>query len=87
LANPNGSMISGYDVTRGPLSMFFAGSLDRKDQAAAVIQAVGFKPHYVGSIRYSRNLEAIAELWIHSALPRGQGVDWGFNFHFDVIGR
>lgn len=32
---------------------------------ADVIKDVGFKPFYFGPIQYARNLEAIAELWIH----------------------
>lgn len=58
---------------------------------AAVISASGFKPQYVGPIRYARNLEAIAELWHHLALPTWGDVpaevsiEWGYNFHFQVI--
>lgn len=37
--------------------------------------------------RYARNLEAIAELWVHLSLgPVGDSsVDWGRNFHFQVV--
>ena len=37
--------------------------------AEAVVAAVGFVPVWVGSIRYARNLEAMAELVIHMAIP------------------
>ncbi len=57
------------------------------DVAKAVVAGVGFRPEYVGPIRYARNLEAIAELWIHlSAPPIGFTKEaWGRNFHFQVI--
>ena len=47
-----------------------------------LVAAVGFKPRYVGPIRYARNLEAMAELWIHCAIPplpaKQLGREWGF---------
>lgn len=49
---------------------------------AEVVAAVGYKPYYVGPLRYARNLEAIAELWIHCAIPplpaNYIGRDWTF---------
>jgi 8-hydroxy-5-deazaflavin:NADPH oxidoreductase len=60
--------------------MLFAGP---DDSIADVIAAVGYKPFYVGPIRYARNLEAIAELWIHCAIPplpaQYHGRDWTFS--------
>lgn len=62
--------------------MFFCGAPEDMDLAAQVIAAVGFNPFYVGPIRYARNLEAMAELWIHSAIPplaaKNLGRDWSF---------
>jgi 8-hydroxy-5-deazaflavin:NADPH oxidoreductase len=59
--------------------MLFAGP--DKD-IANVIATVGYKPIYVGPIRYARNLEAMAELWIHCAIPplpaNYLGRDWTF---------
>lgn len=72
MADPNGK------------DMMFCGSSDEasKELAAAVVAGVGYKPYYVGPIRYSRNLEAIAELWIHCAIPplpaNYLGRDWTF---------
>lgn len=67
--------------------MLVAGPTD--DSAVnEIIKAVGFEPKYVGPIRYARNLEAIAELWIHlSAPPIGfnNGLVWGRDFHFQVV--
>ena len=42
---------------------------------------------YVGPIRYARNLEAIAELWIHLTVPSfgDTPVAWGRSFHFQTI--
>jgi 8-hydroxy-5-deazaflavin:NADPH oxidoreductase len=52
-------------------------------EIADIVAAVGFKPYYVGPIRYARNLEAIAELWIHCAIPplpaNYLGRDWTFS--------
>ena len=41
---------------------------------------------YVGEIRYARNLEAIAELWTHLAIPQiDAAADWGVDFHFEAV--
>lgn len=51
-----------------------------------VIAGVGFLPVYVGPIRYARNLEAIAELWIHLGTAAGfTDVSMGRQFHFQII--
>lgn len=56
-----------------------------------MISAAGFRPCYVGGIRYARNLEVMAELWHHLALPSwgsvppDLSVEWGYNFHFQVV--
>jgi predicted dinucleotide-binding enzyme len=61
------------------VDMMYAGP---DDGIADVVAAMGYKPYYVGPIRYSRNLEAIAELWIHCAVPplpaNYLGRDWTF---------
>ncbi|KAL7523816.1 hypothetical protein ACHAWF_000679, partial [Thalassiosira exigua] len=68
--------------------MLFAGDPEPAFRSVAeeVIRAVGFKPFYVGPIRYARNLEAMAELWIHMAIPDLGGRDAGRNFWFSVDG-
>ena len=50
------------------------------------MKAVGFKPFYVGPIRYARNLEAMAELWIHMAIPGLGGRDTSRNFWWSIGG-
>jgi len=53
------------------------------------IATKGFAPRYVGPIRYARNLEAMAELWIHcgiGAAGLNHTVDWGRDFAFQVVG-
>ncbi len=67
-----------------------AGPKEKEEVATKVIAGVGFIPKYVGPIRYARNLEAIAELWIDLGVPfigqkHGQTEDWGRGFHFQVI--
>ncbi len=47
------------------LTMLYAGPDDQQELVGQVVAGVGFIPEYVGPIRYARNLEAIAELWIH----------------------
>ena len=87
LGDPNGQSIPGRNHDQGPLKLLFAGPSEQREAAAQVISAVGFTPTYVGPIRYSRNLEAIAELWIHLAIPGiGSPENWGFTFHFEPTG-
>eukprot|EP00605_Chrysophyceae_sp_TOSAG23-4_P000226 GSChrysophyteH1.ASY1.ANO1.263.1 assembled CDS len=71
----------------GALHMLFAGDKTKVDTAAAVISGVGFTPKYVGPIRYARNLESIAELWIHLGFPPAGETkeNWGQAFHFQVV--
>lgn len=68
--------------------MLIAGDPDPsyKLLAEEVVRGVGFKPFYVGPIRYARNLEAMAELWIHMAIPGLAGRDTGRNFWWSVSG-
>ena len=67
--------------------MLFCGSPDQKELVHAVVAAVGFKPYYVGPIRYARNLEAIAELWIHCAIPPLPAADFGRDWTFGIAGN
>ena len=69
--------------------MLIAGDPDPSQRAIAeaVVAAVGFTPFFVGPIRYSRNLEAMAELWIHMAIPGLGGRDTGRNFWFSIGGE
>jgi len=71
------------------LTMLFAGSDNKakREVVEDIIAAVGFEPAYVGPIRYARNLEAMAELWIHLGSD-GVGETkelWGRDFHFQVV--
>jgi len=78
----DGSLINGQQLT-----MLLAGPEEKRADAEAVVAAAGFVPEYVGPIRYARNMEAITELWVHLAEPLGgfTTVEWGRNFHFQVI--
>ncbi|PNH05802.1 Metalloreductase STEAP3 [Tetrabaena socialis] len=81
MSHADGSAITGQQLT-----MLFAGGPAQREAAEEVISAVGFKPEYVGPIRYARNLEAIAELWIHLSVPGvGTAEKWGRDFHFQTI--
>jgi 8-hydroxy-5-deazaflavin:NADPH oxidoreductase len=87
LGNPDGSLVPGRADSLGPLKMLYCGPLEQREAAAQIIYAVGFHPVYVGTIRYARNLEAIAELWIHLAIPGvGSSENWGMGFHFEPTG-
>lgn len=68
--------------------MLMAGDPNPKYRLLAedVVRGVGFKPFYVGPIRYARNLEALAELWIHMAIPGLGGRDTSRNFWFSISG-
>ena len=57
------------------------------EDIASVIKAVGFQPYYVGPLRYARNLEAMAELWIHCAIPPLPGNYLGRDWTFGVSGN
>ena len=63
----------------GGMEMLYCGPDSGIEELVAL---VGFQPRYVGPIRYARNLEAMAELWIHCAIPpmpaKQLGRDWGF---------
>jgi predicted dinucleotide-binding enzyme len=67
--------------------MLFCGPPDEKELVQAVVAAVGFKPYYVGPIRYARNLEAMAELWIHCAIPPLPAANFGRDWTFGVSGN
>ncbi|CAJ1950710.1 unnamed protein product [Cylindrotheca closterium] len=68
--------------------MMFAGDADEEAQkiVAEIIKGVGFKPFYIGPIRYARNLEAIAELWIHMAIPPLGAKTTSRDFWFSISG-
>lgn len=68
--------------------MLFAGDPDEASRKIAedVVAGVGFKPFYVGPIRYARNLEAIAELWIHMAIPPLGARTTSRKFWFSISG-
>lgn len=68
--------------------MLIAGDPDPAYRSIAeeILKGVGFKPFYVGPIRYARNLEAMAELWIHMAIPGLGGRECSRNFWFSVSG-
>jgi len=70
--------------------MLFAGGrlddLETRSIVEGLIRAVGFKPFYVGPIRYARNLEAMAELWIHMAVPPLGARKTSRNFWFSISG-
>lgn len=68
--------------------MMFAGDADEESQTivSEIIKGVGFKPFYVGPIRYARNLEALAELWIHMAVPPLGGRTTSRDFWFSISG-
>jgi predicted dinucleotide-binding enzyme len=68
--------------------MWIAGDVDEKSRVIcqATVAAVGFKPFFVGPIRYARNLEAMAELWIHMAIPPLPAENYSRKFWFSVSG-
>ncbi len=68
--------------------MMIAGDPDEASRKIAeeVVAGVGFKPFYVGPIRYARNLEAIAELWIHMAIPPLGARNTSRKFWFSISG-
>lgn len=61
MARPDGALVTGQRLT-----LMFAGAAERQAQVAALVEAVGFEAHWVGHVRYARNLEALA----------GAGAGW-----------
>ncbi|KAG5182405.1 glycosyl hydrolases family 18-domain-containing protein [Tribonema minus] len=86
MAHGDGATVAGW--SGGTLTMLYAGAPEKRDVAEQVISAIGWNPAYVGPIRYARNLEALAELWIHLCIPPSglAGTWWGLNFHFQPVG-
>jgi len=61
--------------------LLFAGPADEHQRVVEkVISDVGFKPEYVGPIRAARNLEHMAELWVHMTYKYKTHDDRGFAF-------
>jgi predicted dinucleotide-binding enzyme len=59
--------------------MFMAGNdASAKQQAAALLEALGFEALDAGDITKSRILEPLAMVWINQALFRGKGRNWAF---------
>eukprot|EP01098_Paradermamoeba_levis_P003354 TRINITY_DN1542_c0_g1_i2.p1 TRINITY_DN1542_c0_g1~~TRINITY_DN1542_c0_g1_i2.p1 ORF type:complete len:256 (+),score=60.51 TRINITY_DN1542_c0_g1_i2:111-770(+) len=73
VTHPDGSLIN-----NNKLLALVAGHPDKKDLALKVIEAIGLETAYVGPIRYARNLEALAELYIHMAAFQQWGRNWAF---------
>ena len=70
--------------------MMFCGPSENEEAlglATEVVSAVGFKPYYVGPIRYARNLEAMAELWMHLAIPPLPAANFGLDWTFAIAGN
>lgn len=82
--DPEGTKLTGQRLT-----MMYAGAAEKRGTVEKVITDVGFIPEYCGPIRYARNLEAIAELWIHMSIPGCNGNDpaitWGRAFNFQIL--
>jgi predicted dinucleotide-binding enzyme len=64
--------------------MMYAGP---DQEIAPIVASIGYRPIYVGPIRYARNLEAIAELWIHCAIPPLPGNNLGRDWTFAIAGK
>ena len=59
--------------------MFFAGDDDEaKKVVGAILTDLGFNPIDCGALNQARNLEPLAMLYIHLAVRRGFGSQFGF---------
>jgi 8-hydroxy-5-deazaflavin:NADPH oxidoreductase len=59
--------------------MFVCGDDDTaKQTAAGLVRQLGFEAVDAGDLTAARLLEPLALLWIHLALRRGFGTNWGF---------
>jgi len=62
-----------------PATMFFCGDDDQAKQiVASLLTALGFTPIDCGQLNQARNLEPLAMLYIHLAVRRGFGSNFGF---------
>lgn len=57
MARPDGALVTGQRLT-----CVFAGPVEHQAEVAQLIEAVGLEPHWVGEVRYSRNLEVRARV-------------------------
>lgn len=85
--NSIGALHFGKPVFGGKVADgLFAGPSEAEDAegyrlVTRVLADCGFHPRYVGPLRYSRNLESMAELWVHMAyVTKAHGGDNKFAF-------
>lgn len=76
----------GFEVMKDPSfggrrSVMFVAGDDRGacEKVAQLSEAVGFETVQVGALALARQLEQLAWLWIHLAIKKQQGRDWGFS--------
>jgi predicted dinucleotide-binding enzyme len=59
--------------------MFICGDDDAAKRVTAdLVKQLGFEPVDAGDLTLARLLEPYALVWIHMALRRGFGTNWGF---------
>jgi hypothetical protein len=77
----------GAGITGERLTMLVAGdeAPEPLRLAERVVAGVGFVPEFVGGIRFARNLEALAELYVHMAGRYATRLDGSRNYHFQFI--
>ncbi|MFZ1162276.1 hypothetical protein [Mycobacterium sp.] len=71
-------MMDGPELANTPV-MFACGDDDAaKTVTAGLVSELGFETTDAGDLTLARLLEPFALLWIHLALRRGLGTDFGF---------
>ena len=71
-------MMDGPNLPAAPV-MFVCGDDDAaKEVTAGLVAELGFETADAGELTVARLLEPYALLWIHLALRRGFGTNWGF---------
>ena len=63
---------------RKPVMFVCGENAESKGIVLELVEQLGFEAIDSGALEIARLLEPLAMLWIHSALNRGLGVDFGF---------
>jgi hypothetical protein len=71
-------MVENAALPHRPVMLMAGNDASAKQQAAMLLEALGFEALDAGDITKSRILEPLAMVWINQALFRGKGRHWVF---------
>jgi 8-hydroxy-5-deazaflavin:NADPH oxidoreductase len=71
-------MMDAPQLPASPVMFVCGDDAAAKDTTIALVRELGFEAVDIGDLMLARLLEPFALLWIHLALRRGFGTNWGF---------